>query len=112
VLSSVCLDYFLIDFSAAHLIERDLSPVLLLCPFEPTPEEYSIIAQFPKVFIMVGDPRSLKDIVSAGLQGAERVVIMNISNTLDSSKDDFGDSATIMISHLIYNTMTVPHSKV
>jgi hypothetical protein len=89
------------------LTESEISPILLLCPFEPTEEEYNIVAQFSKVQILVGDPRSHKDIVSAGLKQAERVVLINISNTLSSSRDDFGDSSTIMISHLIYNTFLV-----
>jgi hypothetical protein len=56
---------------------------------------------------MIGDPRSLKEIVSAGLQEAERVVLINLGLMSTSKVDDFADSATIMISHLIFNTFQV-----
>ncbi|KAJ3102136.1 hypothetical protein HDU97_000778 [Phlyctochytrium planicorne] len=91
---------FLCTLRAAYLSPEDIRPVLFLAENLPTDDEFRILSVFPKVYYMIGDPRTEKDLLRAGLFAAHKVVIFSLAS---SNGDQFSDSSAIMTSHLIYS---------
>ncbi|KAJ3147652.1 potassium channel, sub T, member 2 [Geranomyces variabilis] len=93
---------------SAHLTQKEFRSCLLLCPRDPTEEEFTALAQFPSVFILVGDPRNKNTLLRAGVVGAARVLIVNLHRTVDEEDrqpdqdESFADSSAIMVSQMIY----------
>ncbi|KAJ3216082.1 hypothetical protein HDU67_009962 [Dinochytrium kinnereticum] len=94
---------------AAYLTAADLRPIIFICDRLPTEEEFSILSVFPKLYFIVGDPRSERDLLSAGIAFAEKVIIFSMSN---QQGDQFSDSSAIMISHLIHSMTTTSGSRI
>ncbi|KAI8907631.1 hypothetical protein DFJ77DRAFT_503775 [Powellomyces hirtus] len=90
----------------AHLTQAEFKPVLLLCPSPPTHDDFAALAQFPNVFVVLGDPRKKRDLCNAGVVGAKKVVIVNMHKGVETEADrdeTFADSSAIMVSHMIYH---------
>ncbi|ORY33197.1 hypothetical protein BCR33DRAFT_520637 [Rhizoclosmatium globosum] len=89
---------FVCGLRAAHLEKHH--KILFLAARAPTKAEYSTLSVFPDIHYMVGDPSQKKVLLSAGLRGCHRVILMKFGIY---SSGDFAGSAAIMISHLIYH---------
>jgi hypothetical protein len=100
---------FVCTLRASHLSDREIRPILLLCHRAPNPTEYRYLAVFKSVFFMVGNYKRQGTMISAGVKGCDKVVVINISAaedhpmTEDEPENEFIDSSPIMINHLIYN---------
>ncbi|TPX56518.1 hypothetical protein PhCBS80983_g04476 [Powellomyces hirtus] len=82
----------------AHLTQAEFKPVLLLCPSPPTHDDFTALAQFPNVFVVLGDPRKKRDLCNAGVVGAKKVVIVNMHKGVETEADQdetFADSSAM-----------------
>ncbi|KAJ3414468.1 potassium channel, sub T, member 2 [Chytridiales sp. JEL 0842] len=91
---------FLCSMRASHRLSDEYYPIVLLCTVPPTDEEFEYLNRFPDIYFVIGDPRFKRDLLRAGLNGAEKVLIMNLTGR---DTDDFSDSGALMVSHLIYS---------
>ncbi|KAH6564138.1 hypothetical protein BASA50_006828 [Batrachochytrium salamandrivorans] len=97
---------FVCTLRSANLTARELKPILVLCPSLPTEDEFSVYARFPQMFFVVGDASLQKDLERGNVHGAGKVVIVNMQRAPSDGNvgiDDFMDSSSIMVAHLIYN---------
>ncbi|TPX44523.1 hypothetical protein SeMB42_g01752 [Synchytrium endobioticum] len=99
---------FVCTLRSAHLEEDETRKILFLCSRLPNKDEFTTLSQFPSIYYMAGDPSKKKCLLQAGLVGADKVIILNYS--FGGNEDDFSDSKSIMISHLIYG-MCREHEK-
>ncbi|KAJ3037639.1 potassium channel, sub T, member 2 [Rhizophlyctis rosea] len=94
---------------SAHVDEEDFRPVLFMCNRAPNEEEFAGMAPFPMVYWIMGDPRKKRDLLRAGVEGAEKVVVLDIpcgvakAGAGGDAGGDFADSGAIMVSHLIHD---------
>lgn len=100
---------FLCTLRSRNLTQREFRRVLILCIHLPTPEEFKLISIFPEVYIIIGDAQKRAHLEHAGIQQADKIVLMNMSNaairdhTQDNDPEDgFEDSTAIMVGHVIY----------
>ncbi|KAF9160445.1 hypothetical protein DFQ26_005503 [Actinomortierella ambigua] len=63
------------------------------------------ILAFPRVYWIIGNCRQRRDLVRAGLLGANRIVVMSHAKECDGSQDEFADSVAIMANHMIHQTL-------
>ncbi|KAJ3014222.1 potassium channel, sub T, member 2 [Thoreauomyces humboldtii] len=90
----------------AHLTDHEFKRVVILCPNEPTVQEFSALAQFPLLYFVLGDPRKRSDLHRAGVEGSAKIIILNLYKNVEEEADEkdesFADSSAIMVSHMIY----------
>ena len=108
----VCTDNFdLFKFvctvRAAHLKETLFRTILILCERLPTRSEFNLLAVFPKILYIQGKSTKKDDLLNAGLLTCDKVVVINVEsrnlNDTEGVDNEFADSASVMITHLIYN---------
>ncbi|KAI9353256.1 hypothetical protein DFJ73DRAFT_828825 [Zopfochytrium polystomum] len=99
---------FVCTLRAAQLTEEDFRPIVFLCVRAPSEEEFHYFSVFPAIYFVVGDPMNKRDLHRAGIEGAHKVIIMNMSS---GTADDFADGTSIMLSHLIYAMFPPPQPK-
>ncbi|KAK6097551.1 hypothetical protein MT418_001655 [Batrachochytrium dendrobatidis] len=104
---SLSLFRFVCTLRSANLTARELKPILVLCPKIPTPEEFAVFSRFPDLFFMEGDASLQPDLERGNVRASGKVVIVNMqripTGESQSSTEDFMDSSSIMVAHLIYN---------
>ncbi|KAJ3120311.1 hypothetical protein HK100_012850 [Physocladia obscura] len=74
--------------------------ILFLANRKPTPTEFETLSMFPEISYIVGDPRSKKVLLNAGLRGCTKVAVVNMGTY---SSGEFAGSEAIMISYLIHH---------
>jgi hypothetical protein len=79
-------------FRASHRVESEYCPIVFLCPRLPDEEEFESLQSFPDIFYVVGDSRRKRDLIKGGIDGAEKVIIMNLTM---GNTDDFSDSGAL-----------------
>ncbi|KNE70116.1 hypothetical protein AMAG_20242 [Allomyces macrogynus ATCC 38327] len=115
---------FLTTVRAAHIPAEDLRPILFMSPNLPTHDEFRVLAPFPLVHYLQGNPRRRKDLLRANVTAADRVVILSDleRSTAPSSppgrggktdengggSDDFVDLAPILTRHLVAHVAARP----
>ncbi|KAI8909194.1 hypothetical protein EDD86DRAFT_150601 [Gorgonomyces haynaldii] len=103
------LFHFICTLRSAHLSQMEFKSILILCPHEPTMDEFRLLAQFPLIYIMVGDAQNRNVLEQAGIQVADKVVVVNMHNKSNQNlneqdaHDGFADSPSIMIAHAVYD---------
>ena len=103
---------FMAVLRSASLAPEEYKQVVFLSRSLPSENEVEDLLQFPGVFFMEGDPRKRKNLIRAGIQGCNKVVIMNLGNSISDSDDpEYSDTNTIMVSHLIHSMFHGPHKK-
>ena len=106
---------FMATLRSSSLTREEYKHVIFLNRNPPTSEEAQMLLQFPGVYFMVGDPRKKADLVRAGIEGADKIVIMNLGNAIrsgDSGEDncsEYMDSNTMLVFFVIVH---LPHSMV
>ncbi|KAJ3036872.1 hypothetical protein HK097_003685 [Rhizophlyctis rosea] len=107
LIATGCYNVFrlLCTLRSVHVSEDDFKPILFMCEREPTEEEFCGMAPFPMVYWILGNPRKKRDLLRAGVEGAEKVVVLDIPSGRDGGVEqgDFADSGAIMVSHLIHD---------
>ncbi|KAG0235620.1 potassium channel, sub T, member 1 [Actinomortierella wolfii] len=66
---------------------------------------WDAILAFPHVYWVSGNCRHQRDLVRAGLLGADRIVVMSHTKEDQGDEDEFADSVAIMANHMIYQTL-------
>jgi hypothetical protein len=96
---------FVATLRSSSVTAEEYKRILFLAPQEPNSEDFAYLLQFPGVYYTVGDARKKVDLLRAGLEGADKVVLMNMTNSsqVDKETTEYIDSNTIVVSHLIYS---------
>ncbi|KAJ3107413.1 potassium channel, sub T, member 2 [Phlyctochytrium bullatum] len=90
---------FVCAMRAAYLSSSELKPIVFVSTSLPEENEFRVLAKFPDVYYLVGDPKTERVLNLANVQNSEKVVIFNMATDL---QDKFSDSSAIMISHLVH----------
>ncbi|KAI8853734.1 calcium-activated BK potassium channel alpha subunit-domain-containing protein [Chytridium lagenaria] len=91
---------FVCTLRAAYLTAEDVRPIVFISEQPPTETEFEVLSVFPRIYFIIGDPRTEKDLIRAGVTKARKVIIFSLSF---QNGNQFSDSTSIMISHLIYS---------
>ncbi|KAI8923981.1 hypothetical protein BC831DRAFT_12792 [Entophlyctis helioformis] len=98
---------FVCTLRTTSLIAKDVKPILILSPKLPTKKDLAALAVFPEVYYAQGDARNRADLETIGnVRGADKVVVLKMRRQVDahgSDQEDFSDSSSIMVSHLVYD---------
>ncbi|KAJ3273769.1 hypothetical protein HDV01_003896 [Terramyces sp. JEL0728] len=87
---------FVCTLRSAHLTVNELKPILIMCQRPPNEKEFVRIANFPKVYFMIGAGNRTSDLLRAGVVTSDKVVLMNLSEEKTTEEDDpFGDSSAM-----------------
>lgn len=104
---------FVATLRSGSVTAEEYKRLLFLAPQEPNAEDFAYLLQFPGVYYIVGDARKKADLLRAGLEGADKVVLMNMTNSsqVKEETNEYIDSNTVVVSHLIYSMYTGTHQK-
>lgn len=93
---------------SAQISTVEYKKVLFLSVEDPTEGNAAQILQFPGIGFLKGDPRKKRDLLRAGINNADKVVLINLRNSMSEVGEDdvsleYLDSNTIVVSHLIHS---------
>eukprot|EP00835_Amoeboradix_gromovi_P002574 NODE_149_length_17312_cov_0.399349.p1 type:complete len:944 gc:universal NODE_149_length_17312_cov_0.399349:391-3222(+) len=91
---------FMTVMRSAILQKSEFFDVLILFNRYPTEDEYKLLSRFPRLYFIVGNPRNMNDLETAGALSCSRVVIFTQSEPTHAVKD-FDDAPALMIKHSI-----------
>jgi hypothetical protein len=96
---------FICTLRSSALTSLEFKRVLIINKYKPTEEEFFMLRQFPEVYFIIGNPRNSRtDLIRAGIESADKVVIMKMSSRSANRTDsEYADCNAIMASHSIYS---------
>jgi hypothetical protein len=104
----VCADTYglwtyLCTMRASIYAPEHLRPILIMCPFLPSEEEWRPLSVFPYVYFMRGSVLKRNDLIKAGLHSASCVLMMQQGRSRHSKlvEERYIDSTAIMGTHQI-----------
>ncbi|XP_053211920.1 potassium channel subfamily T member 2-like isoform X2 [Panonychus citri] len=87
---------FLVPLRAHFHSAKSLQPIIILLETEPTQAFIDAISWFPLVYWMQGSIDSLDDLIKAGINLADSVVVVNKETTNSAEEDYLADCNTIV----------------
>ncbi|ORX63770.1 hypothetical protein K493DRAFT_322074 [Basidiobolus meristosporus CBS 931.73] len=84
---------------AAHITSSEHRHIIILRSQPPTEDEVRILGVFPDVYFVIGDVRSEKDLLRAGILGCSRLIILRKQNVAQKH-DEYVDTSVIMCNQL------------
>ena len=80
----------------------EIKNIVFLCHRLPTHEEFNSLSKFPNVYYIQGEPRKKSDLLRAGIEASDKVVITNISD--DKGDGDLCDSGAMYVYYIVFGT--------
>jgi len=93
---------FIVPLRSYSLKKYSLNPILLLLENEPDETFLEIIKSFPLVYWMKGSINSLEDLLKAGINEAEYLIVINKENCELNDETGLNDAQTIMAVQYIF----------
>lgn len=63
-------------YRSAYISGNDFRDIVILSPRLLTEDEFRAVAAFPRVFYVQGECRKKRELLRAGVKGADKIVIM------------------------------------
>ena len=88
---------FLSTLRSISISAEEYKIVLVLIDSLPNEEGAEEILQFPGVYLMLGDSRKKKDLIKAGINGADKIMLLNLGSSVDADDEEgeYVDSNTM-----------------
>ncbi|KAK9762490.1 hypothetical protein K7432_011717, partial [Basidiobolus ranarum] len=84
---------------AAHITESEHRPIVILRSNPPSESELSTLGVFADVYFVIGQRRSEKDLIRAGILGSNRIIILR-KHDFVQKHDEYVDTSVIMCNEL------------
>ncbi len=100
---------FVCTLRSALLTTEEYKHILLLCQERPSESALEFLLQFPGMYFILGDSRKKSDLYKAGVEGADKIVIMNLGNSINSQdpeSSEYSDSNTMQVNFYIFIFLT------
>lgn len=100
--------FFISTLRSMSISNEEYKTVLILCDTLPQEQEAAELLQFPGIYLIQGDSRSKKDLLRAGINGVDKIVLLNLGSCVDADDEggEYVDSNTmyviLMNSHLAW----------
>ena len=93
---------FLVTLRNVNLTASEFKPILFMSGVPPSQEEFDKLSMFPEVFYMIGDVKKMSHLKRAGLEEADKIVVLDLSDPeVPISDQNSIDSANILVFNLI-----------
>ena len=95
------IEIFVHTLRPRHIPESELMPIVFLNPTTPSPEDWATVAQYPDVYIVLGNPLETRDLVRAGVLTLSRAIILSRghSDSADSSMSGYMRDADALFTY-------------
>lgn len=93
---------FLVTLRNVNLTASEFKPILFMSGVPPSQEEFEKLSMFPEVFYIIGDVKKMSHLKRAGLEEADKIVVLDLSDPeVPTSDQNSIDSANILVFNLI-----------